>query len=127
MTDAEILARITLAVNQQDADPAAPTGPIRALMTTFAEGGDLAALSLCYLAHRRAHPRAARYVLSKIPEKIYTGYLHRHQAISLPALAHWAVDHPEWRDLVTSTVSNPAMFATSMAATAAQAKSFEKE
>ena len=39
MTDAEIMARIVVAISQQDADPKSPSGPVRALMTAFAEEG----------------------------------------------------------------------------------------
>lgn len=126
MTDAEITARIVLAISQQDADPRSPSGPVRALMTAFAEEGELEAVSLCYLAHRKAHPRAAQFVLSKIPEKIYTGYFHGHEGIPLLALARWAANHPTWRDMVRSALANPAMFNRSIAAAAAEARIYDK-
>lgn len=125
MTDAQIMARIALAISQQDADSASPSGPVRALLSAFAEEGELRAISLCYLAHRKAHPRAAQYVLSKIPEKMYNGYLCGHANISRTALDRWAADHPTWRDEVRSALTNPAMFDIAIAAAADDARRYE--
>lgn len=87
-----------------------PSGAVQTLLSEFARDGYIADFAEAFVLFARAHPSNASFVEASVPGKILNGYFIRNQQIDVKELVAWQKKHPDWAEILRSTVRQPEKF-----------------
>lgn len=95
-----------------------PSGPALELLSELAEEGEIEIFSKVFRLFAGIRPHSAEFMRRQVPAKISSSYFARHRGLSLKKFMAYRAAHPDWAQLLKSSVDKPVRFARTVDAMA---------